>query len=355
MIYRFAEIFWFQLLWVLLVLGIVGYIVQKRQQKKIARFFGISMAPFLTSSVSLMRRRWKLFMELGALTFFIFALARPQSGSSQQKVKSEGIEIVLLFDVSNSMEAEDIKPSRLDLAKKEVNRFLDLLSGDRVGLVAFARSAILLSPVTPDISALRMYIESLTTKSVSSQGTEFSRALKEAKEAFRRGGVEGGDETAVTRAILIISDGEDQEPGALKIAEQLADEGIRIFSLAVGTEKGGPIPVRDEFGNLKGYHQDSQGKVVVSKTQGLPLQELARVGKGSFYQASYGNDAARSLFKDMKQLEQSQFGSSLLTVYDEKYQYFLIPGLLLIIIEMLISERKRKGRIWRGRFEVSPS
>lgn len=283
----------------------------------------------------------------------MLALARPQAGKTQQKVKSEGIEVVILFDVSNSMEAEDVKPSRLELAKKEVERLLDLMSGDRVGLIAFAGSAIVLSPVSTDLAAIKMYVESLNPNSVSSQGTEFTKALTEARDAFHRGGVDASDDSTVTRAILIVSDGEDQESGALKVAKQLADEGIRIFTLGVGTEKGGPIPMRDEFGNLHGYRKDQSGKVILTQTKGTPLQELAREGRGSFYHATFGGNAPRAIFDDIRKLEQSEFGSSVMTNYDEKYQLVLLAGLLFALVEFFLSERRKAGRLWKGRFEVA--
>ncbi|MBK7843302.1 MAG: VWA domain-containing protein [Bdellovibrionales bacterium] len=351
--YRFADPAALQLLWLLPVFFVFSIYLTRAQTRKIAKALGSKLAPFLTSSVSTLRRRWKLVLELSAIGCFIFALARPQAGQSRQKVKSEGIEIVILFDVSNSMESEDVKPSRLELAKKEVGRLLDLMSGDRVGLIAFASSAVVLSPVSTDLSAIKMFVESLSPKSVSTQGTEFAKALREAKDAFRRGGIEADEDSSVTRAILIVSDGEDQEPGALKVAKELADEGIRIFSLGVGTEKGGPIPLRDEFGNLRGYRKDQSGKVILTQTKGTPLKELAREGKGSFYHATFGGNAPRALYEDIQKLEKSQFGSAIVTNYDEKYQGFLVAGLIFLLIELAISERRRSGRIWKGRFEVA--
>ncbi|MCB0362153.1 MAG: VWA domain-containing protein, partial [Bdellovibrionales bacterium] len=322
--YRFADPIFLQFLYLLPLLFIFAYVVDRRQKRILSQQLGSKLVTFLTSSVSLIRRRWKLVLELVAIGLFIIALARPQAGTSQQKVKSEGIEIVILFDVSNSMYAEDVKPSRLDLAKKEVERLLDLMSGDRVGLIAFAGSAIVLSPVTTDLSAIKMYVESLSPQTVYSQGTEFAKALQEAKGAFQRGGIDTGDQSTVTRAILIVSDGEDQEPGATKLAKELADDGVRIFAMGVGTEKGGPIPVRDDFGNLRAYRKDQNGKVILSQTKGTLLKELASEGRGSFHHATFGGNAPRLLYDDIRKLEQSEFGSALMVNYDEKYQGFLV-------------------------------
>lgn len=352
-LYRFADTAALQFLWLLPVLFALSVYLLRHQGRRIAAALGTKMAPFLSASVSPAKRRWKLVLEVLALACFVLALARPQAGQSQQKVKSEGIEIVILFDVSHSMEAEDIKPSRLELAKKEVNRFISRLSGDRVGLIAFAGSAIVLSPVTTDLAAMQMYVDSLTPDSVGTQGTEFAKALREASQAFKRGGIEGDEDSVVTKAILVVSDGEDHEPGAMTVAQELAKEGVRIFALGVGSEKGGPIPVRDEFGNLRGYKKDEEGKVIMTQTKGTVLKELVAEGKGSFYHATFGGSAPENLYQDIRKLEQAQFNSAVITSYDEKYQGFLILGLIFAFLNLLIGERKRSARLWRGRFEVA--
>jgi len=351
-VYRFADPAVLQFLWLLPVLFILSVYLFRHQSQRIVAALGEKMAPFLSASLSSLKRRWKLVLEVFALGFFVVALARPQSGQSQQKVKSEGVEIVILFDISQSMLAEDSKPSRLELAKKEVNRLLDLLSGDRIGLIAFAGSAIILSPVTTDIAAIKMYVDSLAPHSVSTQGTEFAKALREANQAFKRGGVKSDDELVVTRAVLIVSDGEDHEVGAMKEAADMVKKGVRIFALGVGTEKGGPIPVRDEFGNLRGYKKNN-GKVILTQTKGTVLKKLVQEGKGSFYHATFGGSAPRNLYEDVRKLEQAQFNSAVITSYDEKYQGFLLVGLILALIELFLGERRRQGRLWKGRFEVA--
>lgn len=278
-------------------------------------------------------------------------MARPQSGKSEEKVKSEGIELMVLFDVSRSMLAEDIKPSRLEFAKKEIIRLI--ASGDdKVGIVAFAGNGILLSPLTTDKNALNMYIESLSTETVSSQGTDFKRAFVEAKEAFRRGGVEVDEKTVVTRAVIVVSDGEDNEEGAIKALNQLKEDGIKIFSLAVGTEKGAPIPFKDRSGNMRGYRKDKDGKVILSQTKGETLKKFAQEGEGSFYHLSYSQDVITQLRDDLKKLESAEFDSAMVVDYDEKYQHWLLLAILIALIEILLGERKPQGRVWKGRFEV---
>lgn len=345
-----------QLLWLLPLLFIGLVVLWRRHQQRMIKVLGTKAASFLTASLAPSRRKVRIFLELLTFVFFILALARPQTGKSLTKVKNHGIELVLAVDISRSMMAEDVKPSRLAHLKKELSRFLDLSMGDRVGLIAFAGSAIVLSPMTMDLSAIKMYLQSLSSESVMTQGTEFKKMLKESLEIFNRGGVDvEEDQGRVTRVVLIASDGEDNEVGALDAAKYLVDKGVRLFSLGFGTESGGPIPVRDSIGNVKGYKKDRQGNVVITKTRGKFLKELAQVGKGSFYHATFGGSEVQAIRDEINALGKSEMEADLITNYDEKYQVFLFLGLLSGLFSLLVSERKRTGRIWMGRFEVAGS
>ncbi len=352
MTFRFAHPEAFQILWLLGLLLLFTVWTWKKQSAVLKQSIDARLLPFLTESFSKLRRRIKLTLQSVVFILFIIALARPQSVELKEKVKSEGVELMILVDVSQSMEAEDVKPSRLELAKREISHLLDLSIGDRVGLIAFAGSAILLSPMTTDRNALKMYVESLSPQSVSEQGTEFRKALKEAEQAFSRGGVEGGENSVTTRAIVIVSDGEDQEPGATDSAKKLVDKGIRIFSLIVGTEKGAPIPVRDDHGSLQGYLKDSKGQVVLTQTKGSALQSLAEAGRGSFHQLVFGGTSIKALNEDLQRLQKSVFDQTELTVYNERYQPFLFFGFLIALLEFIFAERAQRNKIWRGRFEV---
>lgn len=353
--FRFESPGYLTLLWLLPIFVGLAFWHWRSSRRKFAKVLGTKMAPFLLNSVSTTKRKWKLFLQTAAIALCIFALARPQSGQSLQKVKSEGIEVMFLVDVSQSMLAEDVKPSRLELAKKDLMQFLDASNGDRVGIIAFAGSSILLSPMTSDRNALKMFIDSLSPDSVSLQGTEFRKALEDAAEAFKRGGVEAEQQSAVTRAIVIASDGEDQEKGALEKAQELAKSGIRIFTLGFGTERGGPIPLRDEYGRLKGYLKDRSGQVVMSTSKGTVLKELAEAGRGSYYQATFGGNQMKLLREDLQRLERSVFDSAEVVNYDEKYQPILFCAILLVLLELFLGDRKGVARLWRGRFEVGVS
>lgn len=322
-------------------------------QEALEKSFGARLTPFLTSSVSLTKRRWKNALQGLCVALMILALARPQSGESKSEVKSQGVELMFLVDVSESMLSEDVKPNRLEQAKVELGKLIEKLPGNKIGIIAFAGSAALLSPLTTDPAALRMYLDSLSTLSVSSQGTNFSSALEEAIQAFERGGATNSPVARVTRVILVASDGEDHEQGALDMASKLTEKGVRIFSLAYGTEKGGTIPERDSLGFLRGYKKDRSGKEIVTSVKGGALQALAQAGKGSFYHATFGGSHIDSIVADIDQLEKAEFDSEFVTQYDEKFQIFLFLAFLVGCFEIILGERKGASRLWKGRYEVT--
>ena len=351
--FRFENLSAFNYLWVIPFIIIIGIVFDVRSNKRLQAAMGTRLYPYLSSSVSKAKRRWKTFLQILALFFFVVALARPQMGQSKQEVKSEGVEIIFAVDVSESMMAEDVKPSRLGQVKVELARLIDLMPGNKVGILAFAGSAALLSPITTDNGAIKMYLDSLDIRSVSSQGTSFQEAIDAAKQAFERGGATTDETNKVTRVILIASDGEDHEPGAIEAAKKLTQEGVRIFTLAFGTEKGGAIPERDNMGFLKGYKKDrGSGQTIITTVKGEALRALAEAGKGSFYFATFGGDHVKNIVEDINKLEKTQFDSAMATQYEERFQIFLLMGIVIAMIELILGERRRSFRFWKGRFEV---
>lgn len=352
--FRFENLAAFNYLWLIPLILVVGFVFDRLNRKRMQTAIGSRLYPFLSSSVSNKKRTIKTVFQVMAVLSFVLALARPQFGESQQQIKSEGVELIFAVDVSESMLAEDVKPSRLAQVKTELSRLLDLMPGNKVGVLAFAGSAALLSPLTNDPGAIKMYLDSLDPNSVSSQGTNFTEALRVAKDAFERGGVSSGETTKVTRVIVIASDGEDHEPGALEEAKKMTGEGVRIFTLAYGTEKGGPIPVRDGMGFLKGYKKDRQGQTVITTVKGDALRALAEAGSGGFYFATVGGDQAKLLVEDIGKLERTQFDTTMATQYEERFQVFLFIGILLALIELFLGERRQGFKFWKGRYEVPP-
>jgi Ca-activated chloride channel family protein len=350
--FRFENMAAFNYLWVIPAIIIIGYFFDRRSKKTMETAIGSRLYPFLSSSVSHKKRAIKTTLQVIAVFFFVLALARPQFGQSKQEVKSEGVEIIFAVDVSESMMAEDVKPNRLTQAKTELSRLVDQMPGNKIGVMAFAGTSALLSPLTNDPGAVKMYIDALDTNSVSTQGTNFQDLLANAKDAFERGGVSTDDTVKVTRVILIASDGEDHEQGAVEAAKKLADDGTRIFTVAYGTEKGGAIPVRDGMGFLKGYKKDRSGQTVITTVKGDALRALAEAGKGSFYTATVGGDQIKHLMEDINHLEKTQFDTTMATQYEERFQILLMIGIIIAMFELFVGERRSGFRFWKGRFEV---
>ncbi len=342
------------LLWLLFLIPLIILFYQvfaRRQSKKMEKAFGPKLFPFLTSSVSKQKRKWKLLLKSASFLFFVIAWARPQMGEKSETVKNEGVEIIYAVDVSESMLAEDLKPNRLEQAKLQLSRLLELMPNNKIGVLAFAGSAALVSPLTQDIAALKMFLNSLSTSMISTQGTDFRRAMEVDEKAVEEGGVTKDDSHHVTRILLIVSDGEDHEPGAFDKVKELQKKGIFVFSLAFGTEKGGAIPIKDNSGYLKGYKKDRGGQTVMSVVKGETLNRLAQEGKGSFYFASFGEDYLKKIVSDIGRLEKATFSSTSVTQYGELYQFFLLMGVLLAFLDLLIGERRGDFQFWKGRFE----
>ncbi len=351
--FRFESPQSFFYLWLIPILVILAVFFARLARKKLQKVLGERATPFLTSSVSRSRRRLKLVLQCLVVLLLVIAMARPQMGESKQEIRSEGVELMFVVDVSESMLAEDVRPNRLEQAKTELSKLIEMMPGNKIGIVAFAGSATLLSPMTTDPSSLRMYLDSLSPNSVSSQGTEFRKALQEAAEGFKRGGVETDDTTRVTRVILLASDGEDHEPGALEEAQKLAKEGTHIFSLIYGTEKGAPIPERDGMGYMRGYKKDRQGQTILTTVNGKELTAIAEAGQGSAYHASFGGNHLNKILEDINKLEKTQFESEVATQYDERFQIFILLAILVALLEVFLGDRRAASRLWKGRFEVA--
>lgn len=330
--------FWLLFLIPILIAGIV--LLRHFSEKKIKKIFGEKNTSKISPFFSSRRWRFKLFFLCMGLLFLILSLARPQLGSRQEEVKSEGVEMMILVDVSDSMLANDISPSRLDQAKIEINHFIDSLVGHKIGLIAFAGSATLLSPLTNDPLALKLYTDSLSPLSVSSQGTQFERALIEAEQAFERGGTNEDSGRKASHVIVIFSDGEDQEGAALEKAKKLSEKGVRIYTVSYGTEAGAKIPLRDNLGYLRGYKKDSSGQEIVTKVQGDFLKQLANVGKGVGLTSNADLSSMKYLVARVSELEKAEFDSRVVTQYDEKFQIPLLLSILCFLLYLTIHLRR---------------
>ena len=261
-----------------------------------------------------------------ALLFLIIALARPQKLDQMLSKKTKGLEIILMTDVSQSMLASDVKPSRLDVMKAQLSRFVEASQGQhRIGLIAFAGSAFFIAPLTQDLNLIQNYISSLSVHTVSHQGTNFKVALEKVEKAFQGGSVQRPE---VSRVLIIASDGENHETGALDQVSLLRSKGIHIFTLGFGTQKGGIIPLAE-----KGE--------VVSQFKPRSLKEFAKIGKGVFYHVHSSSDIVSQLNQDLNKLKQFSFSEKRFLNHQELYMYFLALSLLFLFLYFLVSEVKR--------------
>lgn len=310
--------------WLLLCAGMIALAIYmfKFSQKRLTKAFGDRILGFLTQSYSPQKARLRVFFDVLVVAFLILALARPQAGQSTEKQKSEGIEIVFLMDVSPSMLVEDLGISRLDYAKIEASKLVDKLQGSKIGIVALSGSASVVCPMTPDPQAVKMYLDGLLVSSVSTQGTDFKKGFEEVIKTFNEGGTGDDDDTpeaSATKALVLFSDGENHEEGAEEEIEQLKKHGIKVFTVIVGTEKGGTIPERDNFGNLHDSKKDRSGQIIISKINPDLMLKLAEKGDGAAFHFTPGSNQAEALLQSLEKLEKGEFDSQTVTKYEEKF------------------------------------
>ncbi|HUJ25519.1 MAG TPA: VWA domain-containing protein [Myxococcales bacterium] len=262
----------------------------------------------------------------GAGLFFLFlAAAGPQCGERTELVKRSGIDLVVAIDASTSMLARDVRPSRLDRAKLEVTALLDRLKGDRVGLVVFAGDAFVQCPLTTDYAAARLFLRAVDPGSMPQQGTAIAAALWEAKRVL-----EGGGRGSAAKAVLLITDGEDQQGEALKAASEVGDAGIRIFAVPVGSESGEPIPLTDKNGNVTGYKKDKEGRTVLTRTDVAGMRELASRGNGLVLRGSGSDLGVLQLLPELDKMQKGDIESRLSVQYDDKYMWLAWPAFVLL-------------------------
>ncbi len=300
------------------------------------------------------KRVFRYFFTLIALSFLILALARPQSQQKKQDVRIKGAEIMILTDVSNSMLARDMGGfSRLDVMKKELDKLIVMLSGQRVGLISFSGTATLVSPLTLDHSALKLFLKSLSPQSHIIQGTDFVSAFRSAEQAFQRGSALEPDSSS--RIIILASDGEDNQKKTLEMVKHLADRKIRVFTLGFGTQKGDMIPVYDKKRNKIGYKKDRKGDVVISRFDEKSLKKISHITDGAFYSMSLGRGTIKKVYSDIQKIGEGTISTYSQNVYKEWYQYFALSAFFFGILYFLIEEKRKSPlKEWHSYLEKKP-
>lgn len=268
-----------------------------------------------------------------AFFFFVIGLSRPQIGAKLKEHEAKGAEIMICLDVSNSMLAQDYSPCRLDRAKLAISRIVDKLQGDRIGLIIFAGSSFVQLPITTDYVSAKMFLGNINPGSIPVQGTAIGDAILTAAKSFSA-------QSEKSRAIIVITDGENHEDDAVAAAAQAAELGIQVYTIGVGSVNGQPIPVGGEL--LK----DRDGNIVVSHLDENTLRQVAEAGGGAYVHAGNEEFGLNPIIDRIRQLEDEKFSSVVFEEYDEQYMYFFALSLLLLVVEMLIGDRKAKRRLF---------
>jgi Ca-activated chloride channel family protein len=331
---RFAEPMNFLLLLAVLALALFMFWALARKKRLLRLFGDLPLIMKNSPHVSFVRQRSKAFMLLAALVFVTLALARLQFGTHLELLKREGIDIVVALDVSNSMLARDMKPNRLTKARQEIMGIIDRLQGDRVGLVAFAGEAFAQCPLTLDYSAARFLLGAMDQTSVSIQGTSLSEAIETAAKMFDQ-------QQKMHKVLLLLTDGEDHEKGAVEAAESARKQGIKIYTVGIGSPAGEPIPVLDRKGEQVGFKKDDKGEVIVTRLDEATLQKIALATGGKYYHATAGEMELDRIFDEISKMEKKELEGTLVTRYDDRFQWPLLLALLLIVGEFMLPERKR--------------
>lgn len=327
-----------QYLWLLLLIPLlfVAYALQLRiRRKRIAKIGNPELVRQLMPTASTGKGWLKLSLFSLAWLFFVIGLARPQLGARLREHESQGVEVMIALDVSNSMLAEDYSPNRLERSKLAISRLVDKLQGDRIGLVIFAGESFVQLPITADYVSAKQFLKSISTESVPIQGTDLAGALMTAARSF-------STQSERSRAIILITDGEDHEGEALDAARVIAEQGIRIYCIGVGSPQGKPIP---KNGSLM---KDEKGEIVVTRLNENILQEIAGIGSGKYVRAGNSEFGLNPIIEDIRTLDKEEFSSVVFEDFDEQYMYFFGIALFFLILEFLVPETKARRRLFKN-------
>lgn len=327
-----------ELLYLLAIIPVLVslFILAMRWRKKALNNFGeYRLVKKLIPMASTYKVRLKFGLFLLAITAIIIGLANPQIGSKMEEVKREGVDLMIAVDLSNSMLSEDLQPSRLQRAKQAISRLIDRLQGDRIGLVVFAGDAYVQLPITTDYSAAKLFLSTINTNIISNQGTAIGKAIGISLNSF-------DFENTQNKAIVVITDGENHEDDAIEMADAAAEKGVFVHTIGMGSVEGGPIPIKNRYGQLKGYRKDKQGNTIISKLNEEMLQEIAQAGGGSYIRANSTQSGLNALFEEINKMEKKEIGSKIFTDYKDRFQIFIGLAILLLLLDLFIIERKNK-------------
>ena len=325
--FRFANGEYLYLLTLIPLLVVVLMFVAHRRKRLLQRFGNTAIVKELMPDFSKSRMRLKALLYLSALTLLVFAAARPQLGSKLREVKAEGVEMMLVVDVSNSMLAEDFEPNRLERTKYAINKLFEGLQQERVGLVTFAGEPKVQLPITSDYRMAQAFAKRLSPNLVAEQGTDVGKALELAMLSF-------SSQSERSRVIVLITDGENHEADAVAVARKAAEMGIRIYTIGIGTPEGAPIEIDGEF------VKDENDEMVVSKLNEKMLEEIASLTEAAYVRASKQSIGLEEIVKSINEMERSELTTVKYEEYNEQYQYLVAVALALLLMDILVLSRR---------------
>ncbi len=313
-----------------IVLLFMGVLIWKRQAQK--KFADTDLLKRLSPNRSVFKPVLKVFVFCLAIACLTIGLVNVKIGTKIEDVKREGVDVVFALDVSKSMLAEDIAPNRIEKSKQLITQILNSLGGDRVGIIGYAGSAFPQVPITTDFSSAKLFLNDMNTDMVSSQGTAMNEAIAMAKTYYN-------DEEQTNRILFIISDGEDHEGNIENIAEEAAALGIRIYTIGVGTLKGGPIPIKRN-GILQYYKRDQNNEQVITRLGEETLKQIAEEGNGAYIPGNNTKEVVESVTAILSGMDKKTFDSKQFTDFKDQFQWFLAGALFLLVLDILLLERK---------------
>ena len=332
--YKLEEPIYFYALAIIPVMIVMFLLVlwwKKRTQKK---FADLELLEQLAPNSSVFKSTLKLLILSLGIAFLVLALVNPKMGSKLKTVKREGVDIVFALDVSRSMLAEDIAPNRLEKAKQVISKIIDNLGSDRVGVIIYAGNSYPLLPITTDHAAANMFLQNASPDLVSSQGTAINEALELAKTYYN-------NDEQTNRFLVIISDGEDHQEETKQMAQNLSNYGVKVYTIGVGTEKGGPIPLR-ESGDLVGYKKDRKGETVITKRNAEVLQNIADIANGKYIDGNITENPVKEISSIMANAQKSEFETKQFSDYKDQFQWFLGIGVFFLLLDVFLFEKKTK-------------
>ncbi len=331
---HFAQAQYLLLLLLIPFFFLIQALVLRLRRRRIRKFGDEALVNRLMPSYAKGKVWVRLVLFSLGFFFFVIGLSRPQIGAKLKEHETRGAEIMIVLDVSNSMLAEDYSPNRLERAKLAIARLVDKLREDRIGLIVFAGNSFVQLPITTDYVSAKMFLNSISTESVPVQGTAIGDAINTAMRSFSA-------QSEKSRAIVVITDGENHEDDPVAAAEQAAAMGVRVYTIGVGSPEGKPIPMDGEL--LK----DKNGEIVVTRLDESVLQDVARAGNGVYVRAGNTEFGLNPVIDDIRKMEDEKYNSIVFEEYDEQFMYFLAFAFVLFVIEMLVGDRKSKKHLFR--------